>query len=72
MCIAMVSQGSGQAYIHESIAWGEAYEILENPPSVPELCVKVPPVKPKAGEVFLFSATEMVVVAKCKSHDRDR
>ena len=57
----------------ESIAWVEACEILEeNPPSVPELCVKVPPVKPKAGEVFLFSATEMVAVASCKPHDRDR
>ena len=45
MCIAMVSQGSGQAYIFtqktESIAWKEAYEILDNPPPVPELCVKV-------------------------------
>ena len=75
MCIAMVSKGSGQAYIHaetESIAWGEAYEILENPPSVRELCVKVSPVKLKVGEVILFSATEMVAVASYKPHDCDR
>ena len=36
----------------EPIAWSEAYGILEDPRE--EVCVKVPPVKPKAGEVFYF------------------
>ena len=38
------------------IDWKEAYEILKH--SAEDLCSKVPPVKPKAGEVFVFSATE--------------
>ena len=56
----------------ESIAWGrEAYEILENPPSMPELCVKVPPVKPKVGKVFLFStqaANLMIAIGSAYMH----
>ena len=57
------------------ITLGEAYEILENLPSVPELCVKVPrgtTSKAKGGRSFFVFCYRMVAVASCKPHDCDR
>ena len=41
---------------NEAIGWEEAYDILWSQHQC--LCCNLPPVKPRAGEVFLFSATK--------------
>ena len=41
---------------NQAIDWEEAYDILQSQHKYS--CCNLPPVKPKAGEVFLFLATE--------------
>ena len=41
---------------NEAIGWEEAYDILQSQHQY--TCCNFPPVKPRAGEVFLFSASE--------------
>ena len=41
---------------NEAIGWEEAYDILRSQHQC--FCYNSPPVKPRDGEVFLFSATE--------------
>ena len=46
----------GVLFVRETISTKEAIEILKNTPI--SKCTQVPPQKPKAGQVFLFKATE--------------
>ena len=42
---------------NQAISWEEAYDILQSQHKYS--CCNLPPVKPKAGKVFLFSAKEI-------------
>ena len=52
---------------NEAIGWEEAYDILQSQHQYS--CCNSPPVKPRAGEGFLFSATEASKRSKLVIHE---
>ena len=52
---------------NEAIGWEEAYDILQS--QYQYSCCNSPPVKPRAGESFLFSATEASKRSKLVIHE---